>query len=153
MWLKQQNNQLVSPPVNFVTPQGTIMNFDKNPQKLLEYGWTDWTAQQVQQWNQRHPQPVPQQYISEEFKAACQQFRQICHQIGAAIEDPDFKGGFDEMQQFASSPVYGTIEGLKLGLAWSAANENCKYTGQQIGLGQPAWWYKCWELEGSDSGE
>lgn len=150
MWLKEQNKQLTSPPVNFNTPQGTIMNFDKNPQKLLEYGWTQWTSQQIQQWHQQHPQPVHQQYVSQEFKAACIQFRQICQQIGAAIGDPGFKGGFDEMQEFASSPVYGTIQGLKLGLAWSAANEACQHQAAKLGIytpGDATWWRMCWQTQ------
>ena len=29
-------------------------------------------------------------------------------------------------------------------MAWSAANELCKYEGSKIGLGQPDWWYDCW---------
>ena len=30
-----------------------------------------------------------------DFDNACQQFRDICHQIGQAIDQPDFKGGFE----------------------------------------------------------
>ena len=153
MWFKEQNGQLKTPPVNFVTQQGTIMNFNKNPQKLLEYGYKQYTQPEYDQYLIDHPQASAQPTLTQDFVAACAQFRQICHQIGTAIGNSDFKGGFDEMQEFASSPVYGTIQGLKLGLAWSAANENCKYEGSKSGYGQPQWWFKCWELEESNNEE
>lgn len=81
------------------------------------------------------------------FNTACAAFRQVCAGIGAAIGVSDFKGGFDEMAVFAASEAYGTIAGLQLANQWMAANELCKYEGGKIGLGQPEWWYTCWEIE------
>ena len=80
------------------------------------------------------------------FNAACEQFRAVCGQIATAASFPDFKGGFDEMAEFQRSELYGTLPGLQLAMAWSAANELCKYEGQKVGYGQPAWWYYCWQI-------
>ncbi|MBN2643278.1 MAG: hypothetical protein JXR78_16625 [Victivallales bacterium] len=80
------------------------------------------------------------------FVVACEQFRNVCGQIATAMNVAKFKGGFDEMIEFQSSQVSATADGMRLALAWSAANELCKYEGGKIGLGQPAWWYRCWEL-------
>ena len=85
-------------------------------------------------------QPTP-------FEAACAQFRTLCAQIGEFIGDPDFKGGFDEYTEFATSEAYqkNPVQGNALAIQWSALNELCKYEGQKAGYGQPDWWYKCWE--------
>ena len=83
--------------------------------------------------------------LDEEFESACQKFRQVCAQIKEAANLESFRGGFDEMTAFQQSPVYSTIQGLQLAMAWNAANELCKYTGSRVGYGQPEWWYKCWE--------
>lgn len=88
--------------------------------------------------------PEPEPPDDTYFRTACTQFRDICEQIGTAIGAPDFRGGFDEMVQFQQSAAYGTVEGLQLAVAWSAANELCKYEGQKLGYGQPDWWYECW---------
>ena len=85
-------------------------------------------------------QPTP-------FEAACAQFRTLCAQIGAFIGYPDFKGGFDEYTEFATSEAYqqNPVQGNALAIQWSALNELCKYEGAKEGYGQPDWWYKCWE--------
>ena len=82
------------------------------------------------------------------FEAACAQFCGLCAQIGAFIGNADFRGGFDEYAFFASSAAYQAdpVTGNSLAIRWSALNELCKYEGAKIGLGQPAWWYACWEL-------
>ena len=82
------------------------------------------------------------------FEAACAQFRTICAAIGEFISDPEFRGGFDEYHAFATSEAYAQnpVRGNALAIQWSALNELCKYEGSKIGLGQPAWWYRCWEL-------
>lgn len=148
-YFKESDSTLIAPPTNFKTPGGSwIMNFNKSPAAMVTYGFKPFTDEQLQQWHQQHPQPqppVPQEPDTTAFDAACQQFRTICAQIGAAIDQPDFKGGFDEMALFAQSPVYSTIEGLKLAMSWSASNQLCKYEGQKLGLGQPDWWYHCWQ--------
>ena len=90
--------------------------------------------------------PSPEQ----EFEAACAQFRTICAAIGQFIGAENFLGGFGEMASFASSEAYqaNPVMGNSLAIQWSAANEQGKYFGSKIGLGQPQWWYRCWQLAG-----
>ena len=90
--------------------------------------------------------PSPEQ----EFEAACALFRTICAAIGQFIGADNFHGGFGEMASFASSEAYqaNPVMGNSLAIQWSAANEQGKYFGSKIGLGQPQWWYKCWQLAG-----
>ena len=90
--------------------------------------------------------PSPEQ----EFEAACAQFRTICAAIGQFIGADNFHGGFGEMASFASSEAYqaNPVMGNGLAIQWSAANEQGKYFGSKIGLGQPQWWYRCWQLAG-----
>ena len=81
------------------------------------------------------------------FESACAQFRTLCARIGEFIGDPEFKGGFDEYTEFATSEAYqqNPVQGNALAIQWSALNELCKYEGQKEGYGQPDWWYRCWE--------
>lgn len=83
------------------------------------------------------------------FNNACEQFRGVCRMIGNAIGDDNFRGGFDEMAIFQQSSAFDSLSGIQLAVAWSAANELCKYEGHKLGLEQPEWWYECWR----DSGE
>lgn len=82
------------------------------------------------------------------FEAACAQFRALCAEIGAFIDDPDFKGGFDEFSAFAMSDAYEShpVQGNAYAIQWSALNELCKYEGAKEGYNQPSWWWKCWEM-------
>ena len=82
------------------------------------------------------------------FEEACTQFRTLCAEIGGFIGDAEFKGGFDEYAVFAMSEAYAQspVQGNALAIRWSALNELCKYEGAKIGLGQPDWWYQCWNL-------
>lgn len=83
-----------------------------------------------------------------EFEAACENFRQICYQIGQAIGNLDFKGGFDEMLEFQNSEVANTQLGLLLAMKWSAADKLCTYIAdRKLKIGQPAWWKQCWNIE------
>lgn len=92
------------------------------------------------------PQPDPEyERRRQEYLAACAQFRAVCAQIQQAAGFEEFKGGFDEMVEFQQSPIYSTLPGVQLAIAWSAANDLCTYTAKKIGLGQPEWWYDCWE--------
>jgi hypothetical protein len=88
----------------------------------------------------------------EEFEQACVMFRALCSQIGQFISNPDFHGGFGEMATFAQSEAYqqNPVMGNTLSIQWAALNEECKYFGSRIGLNQPDWWYRCWELVGLD---
>ena len=82
------------------------------------------------------------------FEAACAQFRTLCAAIGDFIGDAEFRGGFEEYTVFATSEAYAQnpVQGNALAIQWSALNELCKYEGAKIGLGQPDWWYRCWEI-------
>lgn len=60
MWLKEINNMLVPPPVNYVTDEGiTIINFNQSETAMLANGWTDWTEQEIEEWEATHPAPEP----------------------------------------------------------------------------------------------
>lgn len=91
----------------------------------------------------------------EKFADACRLFRALCDQIGEFIGDPSFQGGFDEYAEFANSEAYqnNPVQGNALAIQWSALNELCKYRGSLIGLGQPGWWYRCWELLAEEAGK
>lgn len=152
MWYKVIDEKLVPPPVNFITPEGaTICNFSLSPALMTKYGWSDWTPEEEAQWREEHPEPVPPGPDMTDFNNACQKFRQVCTAIGVLIGVSDFKGGFDEMEEFQNSEASGTMDGIRLAIAWSASNELCKYEGSKVGLGQPDWWYKCWEEQSSSS--
>ena len=58
MWLKEENNRLIPPPVNYRTADGTIMNFYKNPEAMTAHGWRDWTREEYDAWYREHPVPV-----------------------------------------------------------------------------------------------
>ena len=59
MWLKEEGNRLIPPPVNFRTEAGWIMNFYKNPEAMIRYGWRDWTREEYDAWYREHPSPEP----------------------------------------------------------------------------------------------
>ena len=58
MWLKEENDRLIPPPVNYRTETGWIMNFYKNPEAMIRYGWRDWTREEYDEWYRQHPEPV-----------------------------------------------------------------------------------------------
>ena len=89
--------------------------------------------------------PAPEPPDMTDFNAACAKFREVCAEIGELIGVADFKGGFDEMAEFQASEAAHSEAGIALAVQWIAANELCKYEGGKVGLGQPEWWYKCWE--------
>ena len=83
----------------------------------------------------------------EEFDKACEYFRQICGEIGALMGVEDFKGGYEDMPVFYAHESYKTDKGMQLAIAWSGCNDFCNHEAAKIGLGSPAWWYKCWGIE------
>ena len=91
--------------------------------------------------------PAPEPPDMTDFNAACASFRQVCAEIGQLIGVQNFKGGFDEMAEFQASQAAYTDTGVILALRWGAADKLCTYEGGKVGLGQPEWWYKCWEDE------
>ena len=58
MWLKEQGNRLIPPPVNYRSADGWIMNFYRSPEQMQKYGWRDWTDSEIEAWRQAHPVPV-----------------------------------------------------------------------------------------------
>lgn len=58
MWLKEENDRLIQPPVNYQTESGWIMNFYKDPDAMTRYGWRDWTREEYDAWYREHPAPV-----------------------------------------------------------------------------------------------
>lgn len=151
MQYKVENDQLIPAPVNYVTPDGrTICNFNLSVERMNQYGFT-MTEEEAKEWRKEHPVPVPPGPDMTDFNNACQKFRNVCTAIGTLITDPEFKGGFDEMEEFQNSELSSTMVGIRLAIAWSASNELCKYEGSKVGLGQPAWWYKCWEEQSSSN--
>ena len=60
MRYKAIDNELVPPPVNFATPDGkTICNFNLSPELMTQYGWSDWSGEEVEAWRAAHPEPEP----------------------------------------------------------------------------------------------
>lgn len=141
MQYKIENDTLIPAPVNFKTPTGWICNFNLNIEAMNANGYT-LTEADAEEWREAHPEPEPDR---TDFDASCVTFRAVCAQIGEAIGVQNFRGGFDEMSAFSAHPVSDTLAGVKLAVAWSAANELCVYEGRKIGLGQPDWWYDCWK--------
>ena len=75
MWLKEQDNQLIPPPVNFRTPDGvTICNFNLNPDAMFRYGWRDWEAEEAAQWMLEHPAPARTQCTKYELVTCLQKY-------------------------------------------------------------------------------
>lgn len=60
MWYKEENDQLVAPPINYTTPDGrTICNFNLSESFMTEFGWRDWTDAEIEAWHQAYPDPEP----------------------------------------------------------------------------------------------
>ena len=92
------------------------------------------------------PAPLPDLSAQRaEFDAACAKFREVCAAIGTLIGNPGFTGGFDEMAEFESSEAANTAAGIALSIKWMAADKLCTYLASKLGIGQPDWWYQCWE--------
>jgi hypothetical protein len=89
-------------------------------------------------------EPTPE----EEFAGAAAKFRALCGDIGSFIGSPLFTGGFEEVAGFSSSQAAQNdpMTAYALALRWMELNEECKYKGAKIGLGQPAWFRRAWEL-------
>ena len=72
MWLKEQDNQLIPPPINYRTPEGTIFNFYKSPEQMQKYGWREWTDAEYQAWKAEHPAPARTQCTKYELVTCLQ---------------------------------------------------------------------------------
>ena len=141
MYAKIQNGSVVYPPRN----DGNRFNVDTCVQWLQQHGFTDMTAQQIA------PYLTHETVDYTAFDNACQMFRQVCYQIGGVIGNAQFKGGFDQYASFIDSQYaqQNPAQAALYAAMWSGANEYAKYEGSKIGLGQPDWWYKCWNIQRS----
>ena len=123
-----------------------------NQYKKLPDPWRGSSPMTDERWIQlggrieENEDPTPE----EEFETAAAQFRAVCAAIGQFIGNPNFHGGFGEYVAFVQSEAYqaNPVMGNALAIQWSGTNEAGKYFGAKIGLGQPAWWYRAWELVG-----
>ena len=95
--------------------------------------------------------PTPE----EEFSESAAKFRTLCDDIGRFIGDPSFMGGFEEVVTFNNSQAAhdDPMTAYALALRWMELNEECKYKASKIGLGQPAWFYRAWELAAEEQSE
>ena len=140
-WLKEENGQLVTPPIN--DEKTGMVNCHLNQAWLEANGFTQWTDEQIAAWQEAHAPVID----TTEFDKACEYFRQICGEIGALMGVEDFKGGYEDMPVFYAHESYKTDKGMQLAIAWSGCNDFCNHEAAKIGLGSPAWWYKCWGIE------
>ena len=131
MWKK--DNKLFSNPLVF---NGRKI-FNPTNSQLIDAGyiWED------------DPVPERPEIDYTAFNMACGQFRDVCKQIGDFIGVPEFKGGFDEYSIFINSTaaVLNPSKAALLAAMWSGANEYCIYEASKLNIGQPEWWYKCWD--------
>lgn len=142
-WLKEQNGVLISPP-KYDKNTG-LVNCHVNEQWLTDNGFTQWTDQQIVDWNTEH---YPNTELdTTDFDQACSYFRQICGEIGTLMGDPNFKGGYDDMPIFYAHDSYKTEKGVQLAVAWAGCDLFCNHEANKIGLTSPDWWYRCWEQQ------
>ena len=59
MWLKEEGNRLIPPPVNYRTADKWIMNFYKNPDAMTAHGWREYTREEFDAWYREHHEPAP----------------------------------------------------------------------------------------------
>ena len=111
--------------------------FNPNEKVLKEAGYV-WEEPAV-------IEPPDMSAMQAEFDTACEKFREICREIGTLIGNADFKGGFDEMAEFETSEAAASEAGIALSVKWIAADKLCTYLAGKLGIGQPEWWYQCWE--------
>ena len=95
------------------------------------------------EWKEPEAPPAAEVDYSE-FNAACETFRTVCAEIEELI-GTKFKGGFDEIDTFEKNAKSQSTAGIKLAIKLMYADKLCSYTAKKSGLGQPEWWYKCWE--------
>ena len=68
MQYKEINSQLVPPPVNYTTPDGTtICNFNLAPELMNKYGYTV-TEEEAEEWRKAHPAPPPPRTVCTKYE-------------------------------------------------------------------------------------
>ena len=143
-WIKVNNsNRLETPPI-FDKNSG-VVNCHLNEEWLINNGYENWSDEQILSWNNEHFPPI--QIDTTDFDRACSYFRQICGEIGTLMDDPNFKGGYDDMPIFYAHDSFKTEKGMNLAVAWAGCDLFCNHEAKKLGLGSPEWWYKCWEQQ------
>lgn len=139
-WLKEENDKLVSPPT-FDKTTGMI-NCHLNETWLINNGYTQWTDEEIDEWNILH-NPSTDASTSD-FEIACFHFKQICNEIGLLLNNSDFKGTFEEVFAFYNNAQYKTNKGMQLAIALNSCREICEYEALKIGIGVTEWFDICW---------
>lgn len=139
-WLKEENGMLISPPTYDKTTG--LVNCHLNETWLINNGYTQWTNEQIAEWNNTNYPSIEQDTTA--FNTACGYFRQICGEIGDLMGVSDFRGGYDDMPVFYAHESYKTDKGMQLAIAWSGCNDFCNHEASKLGIGSPDWWYRCW---------
>lgn len=83
--------------------------------------------------------------LSQDFRLACEAFRNLCQAIGALINQPSFQGGYDDFLALDEEDATAIRE-AGLDSRFALIDNWANYEAQKIGLGRPEWWYKCWEI-------
>lgn len=90
------------------------------------------------------PEPTPEDPLSD-LKTACDMFRVICYEIGDLIDNPNFRGGFDELLSL-NKEQQTLIRENGLNDRINLVDRLCNHEANKLGLQAPAWWYRCWGL-------
>ena len=90
---------------------------------------------------------TPKNTDTTDFEAAMKQFRDVCKMIEDFSGIADFHGGFDEAMQFLASAAFAAdkTQGTYLFSLWQGADKAATYEAAKCGVGQPEWWYQCWQ--------
>ena len=57
-------HRLEAPPVNFVTPEGaTIFNFNRSAKFMDQYGYREWTSEELEAWHKQYDPPAPEPIV------------------------------------------------------------------------------------------
>ena len=107
MWLKEIDNKLVPPPVNYITGDLTILNFNLNEQAMLDNGWRDWTPEEIAAWEALHPVPEPPTPVVPYYTKS-----ETDEQIAEAIGEipPQVQSDWDESDSEALSYIQNKPE-------------------------------------------
>lgn len=125
--------------------QGTT--YDKIPDPLpIEGGLSPVTEETFRFYGGQIVETIDPKEV--EFEEACRGFRYTCYQVRVLVNDPSFKGGIDEMRDLLKTGVATKYpkEFPQLSTMFQWYDKECTYLGGKLNLGQPAWWYRCWEL-------
>lgn len=92
---------------------------------------------------------TPRSTDTTDFEAACDVFRSVCSQIKTFAGLETFRGGFEEALAFLNSEAFvnDKLTGTYLFSLWQGADKSVTYEASKVGIGQPDWWKKCWNIQ------